>query len=340
MKIQRFKNYKCYFSNNIIDLKNILDEYKNNKIFFLIDDNVYRLYKNDLNILLNNNSYLYLFKALENNKNLFYYEKIINELLSKGIKKDSLIVAIGGGITLDLAGFLSNSYLRGIKFISVPTTLLSQVDAAFGGKNGLNIKNFKNQIGSFYFPEKIFISYRWLHTLDNKDIENGYAEILKTFLVKSKKDYFKLKSFNKLDYNQKIINKTINIKEKIVKKDIKDNNYRHILNFGHTFGHAIESYSNYSIPHGHAVLLGIIIELKLGLLLKITPNYVYEEVKKYILSLNIVNYQFNIKDLLEYIKHDKKRKNSYIKLPILKNIGRCKLVNIKMEKFYELINKL
>lgn len=180
--------------------------------------------------------------------------RIEDLLLEKKIGKDGHIVALGGGSLLDLAGFVAATYMRGIRLSFIPTTLLAMVDAAIGGKVAVNTCFAKNSIGTFYNPEKIFIHTPFLNTLPEKEIRSGKAEMLKHGLIKDATYFHEVLS---LKISNKLILRSIEIKQQVVKEDPFDKDSRRILNFGHTLGHALEMRSNYKISHGEAVLIGM-----------------------------------------------------------------------------------
>ena len=201
----------------------------------------------------------------------------LNKLFAKNFNRSDLIIGVGGGIVGDLSGFVSSVFKRGINYINLPTTLLSQVDAAVGGKTGVNSIYGKNLIGSFTQPKLVICDTSFLKSLKRKEMICGYAEILKHAVIKDKKffDWLKINTKGILQHNPKkliyAIKKSCSIKLQFVNKDTDEKNYRMILNFGHTFAHAIEVKNNYSknITHGEAVLAGMILATKLFLIKKV-----------------------------------------------------------------------
>ena len=216
------------------------------------------------------------FEANEKNKSLSKVDYFLNILLSKNFNRSDLLIGVGGGITGDVAGFVASIYKRGISFINIPTTLLAQVDSAIGGKTGVNTSHGKNLIGSFSQPKLVLIDTAFIDSLPKREMICGYAEILKHSIIKDEK------FFNWLEKNTKsilakkpesliyAIKKSCQIKMYFVLKDVNEKNMRMILNFGHTFAHAIEAKNKYSkkITHGEAVLIGMILATKLSVLKK------------------------------------------------------------------------
>ena len=264
------------------------------------------------------------------------YIKLNIKLLQLNIDRSSTIIAIGGGTIGDLCGFVASTILRGVKFILVPTTLLSQVDSSIGGKNGINTKFGKNLIGTFYQPDLVIIDPSMLKSLSKKQIKSGYAEIVKHALINDKKFFFWLqKNFNKLlSLNNNIvidaIAKSINIKAKYVNKDEKEklinSHSRAMLNFGHTFGHALETMNNYgkTLTHGEAISIGMIIASKISYKLNYLTKSQYEKILNHfrIVGLPTFDKKQNKKRLYEIIAADKKNNQGKINLILLKNIGK------------------
>ena len=279
--------------------------------------------------------YTYLFNASEANKNFENTNKILEVLLSKNFTREDCVISIGGGITGDISGFVANLYKRGLKFINVPTTLLSQVDSSIGGKTGVNSKHGKNLIGSFYQPNLVISDTQFLKTLPKREIICGYGEILKHSLINNKQ------FFNFLDNNyKKIINlsspfieKTIyescKIKKNIVEKDEKEKGLRKILNFGHTFAHAYEASLGFSkkLNHGEAVILGMQTALDFSLDKKLIKKNEFKSIKNHIIKAKLpvsINKFFKLKDLskiISFMTKDKKNNSSKISLVLLKKIG-------------------
>ena len=224
------------------------------KLFCVIDENVLKI----LEIPYLKNLIVIPFVAKEQTKTRTEKERIETILLQEGVKKNDALIAVGGGITLDIGGFIASTLLRGIPYFSIPTTLLAMVDAAIGGKTGINTPFGKNTIGSFYLPLTVFFDMEFLSTLKKIELLNGLSEIIKYGLVA---DRSILSNLRQLDFcSQKLIQKSVEIKQSIVKLDFHDQFLRQILNFGHTVGHSIEMASSYNIPHGMAVFYGMMVE--------------------------------------------------------------------------------
>ena len=267
----------------------------------------------------------------EENKNIDTCISIWGQLNSFKADRKSLLINLGGGVLTDIGGFAASTYLRGIEFINIPTTLLGMVDAAHGGKTGIDFKQLKNQIGVFNEPLEVLLDNEYLKTLSKEEFINGYAEVVKHSLLTDKPDLtfnslIKLDLFKDSDY---IINSYSSVKNEIVKSDKYESSIRKVLNLGHTIGHAVESYSHISdkvddLKHGQAIVIGLITELyisykKFNFPLKDVLN-VKEHLKKYFSLIQLQEDDImNIYDLMVY---DKKNEGSKINFVLLKEIGK------------------
>ena len=279
--------------------------------------------------------YIQFFKATEINKNFNNVNKILDILLNKNFSREDCIISIGGGITGDISGFAASLFKRGLKFINMPTTLLSQVDSSIGGKTGVNTKYGKNLIGSFYQPNLVISDIQFLKTLPKREVICGYGEILKHSLIANKNLYYFLdKNIKKIlnlssPFIEKAIYESCKIKKNVVEKDEKEKSLRKVLNFGHTFAHAYEASLNYSkkLNHGEAVILGIKSALNFSLKKNLIKNYEYNLIINHISKANLpsnISKYFKINNLnkiLSFMLKDKKNNNDKIKLVLLKKIG-------------------
>ena len=320
MELIQNKNIKI--SQNISkDLEIYIKKENHSKIFILVDENTKKYCLNHIKL---NNYHLIEIKSGENNKNLESANKIWEFLLTKKADRKSLMINLGGGIITDIGGFTASTYKRGMEFINIPTTTLGMIDASIGGKTAINLNFHKNIIGTFNTPKKVFLYFPFLNTLKTEEYLNGLAEAFKHALLDNRQHYEFLK--NNINNPQKIspiVIKSINFKDKTVKSDYKENGKRKILNFGHTVGHALESYYKGNLRHGEAVISGIVSALYLSvkkfnfdisLQLEIT-NFLKE-----IYPLNIYT-DFNNKEIINFILNDKKNINGKIMEILLKNIG-------------------
>jgi len=294
-----------------------------------------KLIKKILNLLPQKKTITHYFKASELNKNQKTVDKILSILLKKNFNKNDCLISVGGGITGDNSGFAASIFKRGIKFVNIPTTLLSQVDSSIGGKTGINTKHGKNLIGAFYQPSLVISDINFLKTLPKRELICGYGEILKHALIANKK-FFTFLNINgskilnlKSPYIEKSIYQSCLIKKKIVEADEKESNLRKILNFGHTFAHAYEATLGYSkkLNHGEAVILGIKTALKFSLLNKLLKVSEFKLIENHLNKLNLpcnINKFFsnnNLNKIISFMKKDKKNNTKKINLVLLKKIG-------------------
>ncbi len=279
--------------------------------------------------------YKFIYNANEKNKNQKNVSKILDLLLKKNFSRDDCLISVGGGITGDVSGFAASLFKRGLKFVNIPTTLLSQVDSSVGGKTGINTFQGKNLIGSFYQPKIVISDVDFLKSLPFREIVCGYAEIVKHALIANKKFYnFLDKNINKiLKLNSPALEKSIyescKVKKSIVEKDEKEKNLRKILNFGHTFAHAYEASLNFSkkLNHGEAVILGMKSALEFSHNKKLIAFREFDSALKHLnnshFPISIKNY-FSIREIdrvVSFMKRDKKNNSQNIKLMLIKKIG-------------------
>jgi 3-dehydroquinate synthase len=272
----------------------------------------------------------------EQAKSVQNFQKILNFLADNNFDRTDLIVAVGGGVVGDISGFVASSYLRGIQFIQIPTTLLAQVDSSVGGKTAINILSGKNLVGAFYNPKGVIIDTNVLHSLPNRQLKAGLAEVIKYAFIQNKALFSLLKKYPKkiLSKDHKIIEEIIFLslqtKARIVTKDEKENGIRAILNFGHTFGHAIEAHGKYKkILHGEAVAKGMRIASKISYLENLISEKEYEEViallQKYEFDLSVDQYKY--RELKPYIFRDKKIKAGKLNLILLNKLSNAVVTN-------------
>ena len=346
MKIQEIKfkgstnNYSIIIGNNILyilpkKIKILCPKVK--KIVLIVDKNVPNSFKVSLKRKLKNYQlFFFNFNASEKSKSIKTVNLFVEKLLNLNFNRSDLIIGVGGGITGDVVGFVSSIFKRGINYMNIPTTLLAQVDAAVGGKTGVNSSYGKNLIGSFYQPKLVISDTSVLKSLSKKDFICGYAEILKHAIIKDKKFFNWLKKntrnifLKKTKYLSYAIRKSCLIKLFFVKQDVNEKNKRMILNFGHTFAHALEIKNNYSskLSHGEAVLAGMILESRLSFLKGLCSQSTIEEILN-IYKENNLSYTFrqfsnskSITDLIPFLKNDKKNDDKKINFLLLKTIGK------------------
>ena len=315
-------DYSVEFINDLeTTLKNELIEGD----FIIIDNKIIKLYNNLISKTLVKYKYIGI-DSSEPQKSYQEITPIIENLIEQGFRKNHRLVAVGGGITQDVTAFIASIMYRGVDWIFFPTSLLAQGDSCIGSKTSINFGRFKNQLGGFYPPNKIFIFPEFLNTLSIADIKSGIGEMLHYFIVSSKSDFEMFKSNYKQAFTDKnilakIISRSLKIKKRYIEKDEYDQNIRQVFNYGHSFGHAIESLTNYKIPHGVAVSFGMdianFISVKMGFLDKEVRDEI-REVTEYIWE------GYSIKAIeIETFKHalSKDKKNVGTKLGLILNKG-------------------
>jgi 3-dehydroquinate synthase len=303
--------------------------YAYDKLYVITDDMVFGIYETTLKEALP--SYKLEFIVIpsgEESKSFDIYQEVIKKLISKKMKRNHMIVAFGGGVVGDLAGFVAATLYRGVPFIQIPTTLLAMVDSSIGGKVGIDLPEGKNLIGSFYNPKLVYINPKFLETLSVREYHNGLAEMIKAGLIGDKHLYQYLLHNNRVSIKE--IQMAIQVKRDIVLIDPYDQKERMFLNFGHTFGHAIEAKHNYLVyKHGEAVSYGMIIALAVGVKLGETPYALYEEVKQLLIERELVKEPFmRASDYLEQVKKDKKYIGDTLQFVIVPKVGQAKIIHV------------
>lgn len=338
----RIKVKSRFHEYQVVTQPNIEDEIEKLKtkgnVHVIIDSKVHSLYKNKLSWIECIDSVSKI-EAIEENKDIKAVQNLARILLMNGVTKNDCLVVIGGGIIQDISAFTANILKRGVDWYFLPTTLLAMCDSCIGSKVGINMSGFKNQLGLFWPPTEIFIDTSFLDTLGHEDIMSGVGEILKVHLIAGKSDFDKVrKDYKKMhsDYSilENYITRSLQIKKEIVEKDEFDVDYRHILNYGHTFGHAIESYTNHFIPHGIGVTIGMdianYISMEKGYIAEETFNYISGVLRQNI-PYNTLNYNDHTK-MSRILAADKKFDGQRLNAILCKGIG-----NIIQDKL--LINK-
>ena len=264
----------------------------------------------------------------EQHKNLETFVKIIEQLTENNADRKSLLINLGGGVICDMGGFVAACYKRGIDFINIPTTLLAMVDAAHGGKTGIDFNNFKNQIGVFTPAKKVVIDVDFLKTLPKREVLSGFSEMIKMSLITSTDFWNKIETVNleNLQSLEPLIFQAIDEKKNIVENDPTEQNIRKFLNFGHTFGHAFETFAlanGKNLSHGHAVAIGILCELWLSEKILNFDVNLKQKISNYILSIysKFPIQKTDFEHLIQILLKDKKNINAQIMPVLLKKIG-------------------
>lgn len=339
LKVKTKPPYEILIGDNLLekipeDLKNHCDF---GKIAIITDSKVEKLYGQRLFDILQNfgiPTNIFSFPQGEASKNIDTVVKLARAMVQAGFDRKDLILALGGGVVGDVAGFLASIYLRGIPFVQVPTTLLAQVDSSIGGKTGVDLPEGKNLLGTFYQPQRVYIDLSVLKTLPLSEIKNGLAEIIKygcilkaklfNFIKKKGKELYKL---NPQDLGY-FVYESCSAKAYVVSRDEKEAGLRRVLNFGHTIGHALETLSNYQIPHGYCVAVGMIVEARLSEVLGVSEKPVYEPLKELLRELEMPNRIsdilpfFSLSEFLSALSRDKKVWKGKLTIVLLKKIGK------------------
>lgn len=317
--------------------------YKGKKIFILTDKNVNSYYGDKIKSCLVNSGYdvkIMALEAGEETKAFSTLPVIYNELLDFKITRSDLIITLGGGVIGDLGGFVAATFLRGVDFVQIPTSLLAQVDSSVGGKVAVDLERGKNLVGSFYQPKVVLIDPDVLKTLNEKFFKDGMGEVIKYGCIKDKEFFYFLKSLKTKEevmHNiEKVIHKCCFMKKCVVENDEKDTGERMLLNFGHTLGHAIETYYNFKkFTHGEGVAIGMYEISRIAENKGLTEKGVSEEIKEILIQYGLP-YEVEIKDnsaILETIALDKKNIDNSLKVVLLKNIGESFLEKTSVEFF-------
>ena len=314
------------------ELQDFLSSLKYDKLFILMDTNTKeKCFPLVEDIPAFQKAPILVMEAGDMNKGFVSLAQIWTALSNEGASRNSLLVNLGGGMITDMGGFAGATFKRGIRTINIPTTLMASVDAAVGGKTGINFNGLKNEVGSFYPPECVFIDCEFLRTIDRDNLLSGYAEMIKHALISSMDIYASVLLFDldaKIDYAflNRMVAQSVAVKERIVEEDPKEHGIRKALNFGHTIGHAYESLSfkkNRPLLHGHAVAAGIVSELYLSHKVCGFPMEKLSQVVYY-LKEYYPAFVFDCKDydaLYELMTHDKKNEAGVINFTLLSQVG-------------------
>lgn len=339
IKSKELDKYSIYFSfafdtESANLLTSLIKENNYESVFILVDSNVSEKHLPALLKILKDEAIKFNYFSLvssEENKNLGTCQRVYEKMLALNLGRKTLFINFGGGIISDLGGFVASTYKRGLDFINIPTSLLAMVDASIGGKVGIDLKENKNAIGLFINPKLLLVNLSLLETLPKRELFNGWAEVIKHGLIHDR-DFFELvaqKTPDLFDDEElmQIIKKSCEIKYFYVKNDEHDLGKRQLLNFGHTIGHALESYfisSSNELKHGEAVLWGMLIESFISNLMGVLPDEEYFLIKEKLEQFGLVKVDFNNLDLnrmKSFLLNDKKNQKSKIIFNLIKKIG-------------------
>lgn len=341
-------NYSIFLGVNAgLALDDFLASKSYSKLFVLMDENTYEdcypVLANDSTNLLD--AELLVIEAGEENKSIEIAMQLWESLTEASADRHSLLINLGGGIVSDLGGFVASTFKRGLDFLNIPTSLLAMVDASIGGKTGINLGHFKNQVGLFSTPQQIIIDPRFLETLPPKQILSAYAEMIKHGLIADAKYWKDLSLLNliKAETLVPFIHSSILIKKSIVDQDPTEKGLRKALNFGHSIGHALESFfmeSDSPLLHGEAVAAGILAEAQLSFKLIGMPIEQLQEIERNFKThySHICFEERQIEEIASFIWHDKKVEGNQLNFTLLKEIGDCQ-INVQVTK-EQILNSL
>lgn len=324
-----------FFEENAIEkLNEFLKNKKHSTMFVLVDENTHEHCLQYFLSLIQFERTIEIIEieSGEHNKNIQTVIQLWQILSDYKADRHAIMINLGGGVITDMGGFVASTYKRGIDFIQVPTSLLAMIDAAIGGKNGIDLGVLKNQIGTINPPELVMVMTKFLETLPKRQWRSGLSEMLKHGLIYSQEHWDKLSDLERLSSNDLIalIKESCEIKSEIVLSDPREQGLRKILNFGHTLGHAIESYALESndietLLHGEAIAIGMILEAHISYQKQYISSEIFEKIKSVISNyFEFPNFQFDYEELENYLLNDKKNRNGAVKFVLLNKIGEAK----------------
>ncbi len=336
IKVNASKKYNITVTDSLADFNSaLLPLLTDEKVALITDSNVEKLYADKILELLKDKTVIKLvIEAGERSKNAENYINLINGLAQAGLSRKSAVITLGGGVVGDLGAFVASTYMRGIKLIAIPTTLLSMVDSSVGGKTGIDLEAGKNLCGTFYQPDAVYINTEFLKTLPEREIICGMGEIMKYAFIDSR--------ITPEDIEQKnlenLIVKSVEIKRDIVERDEKESGERMLLNFGHTVGHAIEKLKNYTLSHGECVIMGMYHSLKASFNLGFMDKKTYAKAIAF-LEKSGVKEQTELKkqDLISALKKDKKADGKSVNFVLASDFGKPIIKNLEISRLEDIL---
>lgn len=295
------------------------------KVMIITDEGVPKQYHEEV-LKQCKDGYLFVAKQGEETKSLRVYEQILQKLLVLDFSRKDLVIALGGGVIGDLSGFVAGTFKRGMRFVSIPTTTLSQIDSSIGGKVAVNMGEVKNVVGTFYHPEAVLMDLNTLSTLPKRHYNNGLVEAVKAGLIGDAKLFELFEKTEDIEKDvEEIIIRALQVKKNVVEEDEKEENLRKILNFGHTIGHAIESiYHLEGYYHGECVGIGMMMILE--------NEEIKARLRNVLGKLNVpLSADYNVEDVIHFIKKDKKANGKYVTVVQVDKVGEAKLLPIEIE---------
>lgn len=344
----KLKEYNVEITSTVLEKKDsIFKHFTYNRLFYFIDSNVSNLYEKQLKQFIGNDFVLTI-EALEKNKEYLNLAQYYQFLIENGFTRNDILITIGGGILQDISGFIASTLYRGLRWFFLPTTLLSQADSCIGSKTSVNFGDSKNLIGSFYPPDNIFIDPVFCKTLTDEYFNSGLGEIIKFHLMSNTIGYETLTKYlssSNLRDNlllKSIIHSTLEIKKSYFESDEFDTGRRNLLNYGHCFGHALESASNFAVCHGEAVLLGMgianLLSFKRGIMTKAKHKELEDIIRIYYPEFDLASVP--IHEIIKYMKRDKKRVGKDLTMILCRDIGdQIKFDDIKEDEINDTIKE-
>ena len=308
--------------------------FEKRKICIITDSNVNPIYGEEIKELLESvgsKAVIYELPAGEDHKNLEEVNKVYGFLIAEKFDRHDLIVALGGGVVGDMAGFIAATFLRGIAFVQIPTTLLAQTDSSVGGKTGVDYEGYKNMVGAFYMPKLVFINIKVLDSLDGRQFASGFAEVMKYGLIKDA-DFYMWLIDNMYEIEERdpdtllyMVKKSCDTKRLVVEKDPTEKGDRALLNFGHTIGHAIENHKNFSLCHGECVALGSVAAAFISWKKQMLSMEEYYEIRDMFVpfGLPITVEDIDVEEVIKLIHSDKKADADFVRFILLKKVGKA-----------------
>ena len=338
IKVKASTNYEVVIAKDLlkkagVEIKKVIAPCK---VLIVTDDKVAVKYLDTVtNSMLESGYtvYNYVIKHGEKAKNADNFIKIQNYLAGLEFTRVDMLIALGGGVVGDLTGFVASTYMRGIRYIQMPTTLLAGIDSSVGGKTAIDLKAGKNLVGTFYQPSKVLFDIKTIETLPEKEYRNGLGEGIKYAVMEGGEIYDLVKDGLSNDKLERFSALCVKTKKEVVEKDEKEGGYRQILNLGHTFAHAIEKLSDYTIPHGKCVAMGLKIISDISLKNGWLTVEDSVKIEKMLRNNGLMTPPpFRVEDMIEVIRRDKKLKGDTITIVVINKIGKCDFVDIKIDR--------
>lgn len=330
IQVKASKTYEVSVSQDFGNLRQVVDNVKSgDKIAIITDTNVEKLYLSSIMQVLDGfDVSVHTIVAGESSKNLSTYCTLVQDIASSSLDRSDMIITLGGGVVGDIGAFVASTYLRGIRLVAIPTTLLSMIDSSVGGKTAVDLPIGKNLVGTFYQPNAVYINVSCLDTLPTRELMSGYGELVKYAILD---DRISIDDMKVLDSS--LIAKAISIKRDIVEADEYEGGVRKILNLGHTIGHAIESLSNYTLSHGECVVKG------LKAVLDISSRYYDMNDSDYMHIDSIIRMlghdctmPYSVDEVIDYVCHDKKKKGNSIDMVLIQSKGKVEIVSMPIDE--------